>query len=144
MRSAPSIAFDYRPSAVVVAATVAVASVAALSPWSSGAPPVLSAALSLFATCGAAVALRRFSAPPFRRIVRRASGWRLVDRDGREHAAILRAHRRLGALLALEWRCAPRAHFRVLLTPDNLDADTRRRLVLLLARGEPPGPDAIL
>jgi len=143
MRSAPSIAFDCRPSPGVVAATLVVALAAGLAPWSSGAPLALRMVLSLCAFAGTAAALRRYCAPPFRRIVRRASGWRLVDRDGREHAAILRAHRRLGAWLALDWRCTPRARFRVLVTPDNLDADTRRRLVLLLARGEPPQTEAI-
>ncbi|HEU4664248.1 MAG TPA: protein YgfX [Dokdonella sp.] len=143
MRSAPSIAFDYRPSAVVAAAAVVLTVAAALSPWPSGAPPWLRLLLSLLALGGGAIGLRRFLRPPFRRIVRRASGWRLVDRDDREQAAVLHAHRQLGALLVLDWRCAPRAHFRVLLAPDNLDADTRRRLVLLLARGEPPEAEAI-
>jgi hypothetical protein len=143
MRSAPSIAFDYRPSRAVIAAIGAVGFVAALVPWWSAATLGLRIALSLGALGIAVVALHRYRSPPFHRIVRRASGWRLVDRDGREHAAILRAHRRLGTLLALDWHCAPRARFRVLLTPDNMDADTRRRLVLLLARGEPPQTEAI-
>lgn len=144
MRSAPSIAFDYRPSAVMAGATVLVALAAALAPWASAAPLALRTALSALALAGAAIVLRRYCRPPFRRIVRGVSGWRLVDREGGEHAAVLHSHRRLGSLIALDWRCAPRTHFRVLITPDNLDADTRRRLVLLLARGEPPGIDAIV
>lgn len=143
MKSAPSIAFDYRPSAGVAAATLAVALLAALAPWSSGAPFALRIALSLAAVVGAAFALRRHRNPPFRRVVHRASGWHLVDREGCEHAATLRAHRSLGALLVLDWRYATRTHFRVLIAPDNLDADTRRRLVLLLARGEPADAGAI-
>ena len=143
MKSAPPIAFDYRPSRAVIAATGAVGFVAALAPWWSAAPLGLRIALSLGALGIAVVALHRYRSPPFHRIVRRASGWRLVDRDGSERVATLSAHRRFGAWLALDWRCAPRARFRVLVTPDNLDADTRRRLVLLLARGEPPQAEAI-
>ncbi|MBA8885283.1 hypothetical protein [Dokdonella fugitiva] len=144
MRSAPSIVFDYRPSPAVATATVVVALAAGLAPWASAAPLALRIALSALALGGAAIALHRYRAPAFRRIVCGASGWRLVDRDGREHAAVLHAHRRLGSLLALDWRCAPRSHFRVLVTPDNLDADTRRRLVLLLARDEPPETGALV
>ena len=48
--------------------------------------------------------------------------------------ALLETHARLGALLALVFRHGPRARFHVVLAPDNLDAATRRQLLLLLAR----------
>jgi hypothetical protein len=143
MKSAPSIAFDYRPSRVITLASVAVAIVAVLAPWLSGSPLLARIALSLLAIAFAMRAIRAHARPAFRRIVRRASGWCLVDRDGREWPAILLSHRRLGALLMLEWRHGPRARFRALIAPDNLHADTRRRLVLLLARGEPVIDDAL-
>ena len=78
--------------------------------------------------------MRSFRAPPFVRIAYRGDGWVLVDRAGVEHAALLRAYRHLGAFVALDWRHAHRTRFRVVLAPDNLDAETRRRLVVLLRR----------
>ncbi len=76
------------------------------------------------------------SASPFRRIALRASGWTLVDAAGVEHTANLVAHVRLGTWLVLDFRSANRHRFRAVLGPDNIDADTRRRLILLLSRAE--------
>lgn len=136
MKSAPAIAFDYRPSRAVAAATLAIVVLAAFAPWASALPPAWRLVVSVAAAASGAFALRRMLRPAFRRVAWRPSGWVLVDRDGREHAALLESHARLGGLLALRYRHGPRARCRLVLAPDNLDADTRRRLVLLLARGD--------
>jgi hypothetical protein len=137
MKSAPPIAFDYRPSRVVMAATVAIAGAAAVAPWLSSLPPAGCAGLSALVLALAAGALARFARPAFTRIAHGAAGWTLFDDRRTEHPALLVQHRRLGAMLVLDWRHDRRTHFRAVFTPDNLDAEARRRLVLLLARGEP-------
>lgn len=134
MKSAPTIAFDYAPSRLVLAALCAVAALAAAAPWFGALPVPACAVLSLLALGLAAFAVRAFRAPPFVRIAWRGDGWVLLDRAGVEHAALLRSYRHLGAFVALDWRHARRARFRAVLAPDNLDAETRRRLVVLLRR----------
>jgi len=134
MKSAPSIAFDYVPSRLLSAALCVVAVLAAAAPWLSALPIVVCVVLSLLAVVVAAIAARAFRVPPFVRIAYRGDGWVLLDRAGVEHAALLRAYRHLGAFVTLDWRHARRARFRVVLAPDNLDAETRRRLVVLLRR----------
>jgi hypothetical protein len=135
MKSAPTIAFDHHPSRRIAGIALAVALAAALAPWLTDLALPARGLLSLLALAFAAFALRRYLQPAFRRIAHGAAGWVLVDEAGREHTATLHGHARLGALLTLDLRHA-RGRFRVVLAPDNLDADTRRRLVLLLARAE--------
>lgn len=127
----------------MIAATVAIALAAALAPWLSSLPTAACAGLSVFVIVMAAGALARFSRPGFVRIAHSAAGWTLLDHARREYPALLVGHRRLGAILVLEWRHDRSARFRAVLVPDNLDVETRRRLVLLLARGE-PAPSATI
>lgn len=136
MKSAPTIAFDYRPSRriAVAAALVCIGAVVAL--WLSGLPLAARVPLSLAVLVSGACALRRHGKPRFRRIARRKSGWTLVDALDGEHPATLAAHARLGNLLTLDFRHSAGQRFRPLLAPDNLDPDTRRRLILLLARAD--------
>ena len=136
MKSAPTIAFDYRPSRWVGVAAALVCVAAASASWLCGLPLPARVALSLAVIAYAAYALQRFWNPRFQRIAYRASGWVLLDVGGNEHIAMLESHAHLGALLALGFRMGPRARLRVVLAPDNLDADARRRLVLMLARAE--------
>ena len=136
MKSAPTIAFDYRPSRGVGIAAALLCATAAAVPWLSELPSYACAALSLIAIAWGGRALKQFWRPKFHRIAYRASGWVLLDANGTEHAASLHSHTHLGVLLALGFRAGSRTLQRVLLTPDNLDAQTRRRLVLMLARAE--------
>lgn len=136
MKSAPAIAFDLEPSHGIGAAALAVVVLAMLAPWLTRLPAGAAVLLSAGVLVLGAAALHRHWHPRFRRVAWRASGWTLVDRGGDEHAAVLESQAHLGALLALGFRCGPRQRFRLLLTPGNLDADTRRRLILLLARAE--------
>jgi len=136
MRSAPAIAFDYRPSRRIAACAALACVAAAAAPWASALPLALRAGLCAAALAGGAASIARFLRPPFRRVALRAGGWVLVDAAGAERAARLHSHVRLGPLLVLDFRLAPRGRFRALLAPDNADADVRRRLVPMLARGE--------
>jgi hypothetical protein len=136
MKSAPAIAFDYRPSAAIAALVTALVGAAALAPWVSALPLFAKIALSLPVLACGVVAIRRFVRARFRRIAYRASGWVLVDAAGAEHAALLASHARYGAWIALDFRLDGRDRFRALVGPDNADAETRRRLIVLLSRAE--------
>jgi hypothetical protein len=81
-------------------------------------------------------ATRRFKRPGFHRIAYGAVGWALVDSNDAVLHVDLIAHSRIGAWLVLDFRNPDRRRFRAVLGPDNLDADTRRRLILLLSRAE--------
>jgi hypothetical protein len=85
-------------------------------------------------------ALTGFVRPEVRRVAYRAAGWKLVDASAVESAAELVAHVRLGPWLALDFRNVKHRRFRALLGPDNIDAETRRRLTLLLSRAEVARP----
>jgi hypothetical protein len=134
MKSAPPIAFDYRPSRRVAAATLALVACALACTALNDLPAGLRLLLVPAVLVAAAGGLWRFLHPPFQRVAWSGSGWVLIDRQGRAHAATLAGQRRLGKLVALDFRCPMQAPFRPLLAGDNLDADTRRRLVLTLAR----------
>jgi hypothetical protein len=133
-RSAPALAIDLRPSRRIAALAVLGTALAVAAPWASGMPLPARLALDLaVAACGG-FAIRRFLAPAFTRLAFRESGWTLVDREGGEVPAVLRGHARLGPCIALDFVCDRRRRFRAVFAPDNLDADARRRLILVLAR----------
>lgn len=136
MKSAAALALDYRPSRLLAASLILVCACAVAAVAASGLDPLWRmAAVGLGLACAVAGGWR-LARPPFRAIVWRGSGWLLLDHDGREWAAELRGHRRLGALVALDFRtCAGRC-FRPLFAPDNLDVEQFRQLALTLARGE--------
>ncbi len=136
MRSAPSIAFDYRPAPAIVVLAGAIVVAACAAPWLSAAPVMAKAVVSVAAAAYGIVALRRFVHPAFARIAFRASGWVLVDGIGVEHATALASFARYGAWIALDYRLDRGGRFRVLIGPGNSDAETRRRLILLLSRAE--------
>ena len=136
MKSASAIAFDYRPSRWLAAAAVLILCAALAAPWFSGLPSAIKLALSAAACVLGIESLRRVLRAPFWRIAYRASGWTLVDAVGREKAALLRCHAQLGAWISLDFELDRRRRFHAVLGPDNLDAETRRRLVLMLARAE--------
>ncbi|MEO6688964.1 MAG: hypothetical protein ABIS07_07600 [Dokdonella sp.] len=136
MKSVPTIAFDYRASRSIAAALLLVCCAALLAPWLSALPLAGRTVVSLGVVALGVRAARALLQPLFRRVAYRASGWVLVDVAGNEHEVLLESHVRLGALIALHFRHGPRERFHALFASDNLDADTRRRLVLLLSRAE--------
>ncbi|MGH8172468.1 MAG: protein YgfX [Rhodanobacteraceae bacterium] len=136
MKSASAIAFDHRPSRLIALAAGAIVYAAVAAPWFSGLPVGVRVALSLVAGAVGIFLVRRFLKSPIRRIAYRASGWVLVDCGDREHAALLRSHACLGPWVSLDFERDRARRFRAMLGPDNLDTETRRRLVVLLARAE--------
>jgi toxin CptA len=136
MKSAPTIAFDYQPSRWIAGAVALMTLAAAISPWLSALSPQVAMPLMILAFAFGGTAIRAFSRPPFVRIALRESGWSLVGRGGGEREAVLQSQARLGPWVLLAFRYAAGSRFRVVLGPDNLDAVTRRRLILLLARAE--------
>ena len=136
MKSAPSIAFDYRPATAIVATAGVIVVAAAAAPW-LGALTIFSKALaSIAAAAYGIVALRRFVRADFVRVAYGAAGWVLVDDAGIERAADLSSHARYGNWIALDFRLDRKQRFRALVGPGNADAETRRRLILLLSRAE--------
>jgi hypothetical protein len=136
MRSVPSIAFDARPSPTLAYAAAIGVVAAIVTPWQSALPTIARVAASAVACAAGVVALTRFERPRFARVAHGAAGWTLVDPNGEAQSAELVAHRRLGTWLALDFRDTSDRRFRIVLGPDNSDAETRRRLALMLSRAE--------
>ncbi len=136
MRSAPAVAFDYRPSRRALALFHGFAVAACAAPWFSALPVAVQMTVSCSAAVIAIVESKAFRKPEFRRVAHTASGWRLVDEAGTEHAVDLVSHRRAAGCLALLFRDNARRRFPVVLTCDNIDSDTRRALIVLLARAD--------
>jgi toxin CptA len=143
MKSAPSIAFDYRPSRAIALAIVLLTVLSMCGISASGLVPIMKWAIGMLALVYAGWALRRHLAPGFVRIARGAGGWLLVDGDSAQFPVVLAAHVRRGFLLVLEFRRIDAGRYRAILTPDNADADLRRRLMLVLATGEPAPVDVL-
>ena len=137
MKSAPAIAFDYRPSRRVAIAVVGVAALAILAVFLSGLSLGMRLVLALAALVLTVLALRKHLRPRTRRVAHGAGGWLLVDGEGNECSARLVAHVQRGNLLLLDFQAGnPPRQQRVLLTGDNSDAELRRRLILVLAATE--------
>lgn len=133
MKSAPTIAVDYRPSRMIALAGGAIVLLAAVAPLLTGWPIAPKLVVSLCALVAGMASVLRFARPPLRRIAYGADGWQLRDRE-RAHDAVLVTHARIGPFTALTWRLATGRRWHALLAPDNADAETRRRMTLVLAR----------
>jgi toxin CptA len=143
MKSAPSIAFDYRPSRAIAVAIVALTLLSIGGVSASGLDPIMKWAIAIVALAYAGWALRRHLEPGFVRIARGAGGWLLVDGDGAQSPVMLVAHVRRGFLLVLAFRQPGAGRSHAVLTPDNTDAELRRRLALVLAAGEPSAVNSL-
>ncbi len=125
----------------MMAATVAVALLAILAVWISGSPPWLRAVLGALVAAIAGMSLGRLLRPRVRTVLWRSDGG--VDltlndtpTDGRREVQGAIQHARVtGPLIVLTLRWPPRERATVWLLPDNLDADTRRRLRVRLGSG---------
>lgn len=146
MRAAPAVAFDYRPSRVLAVATLAVSLLALWAVAISGAPQWLRVVLLLLVVLYAAISLVRLLRPRIRSLLWRADGTvELVLRDRTLEDAgtalgALHDARVMGPLIVLVLRWPPRGRAMVWLLPDNLDADTRRRLRMRLGTGHAGAP----
>lgn len=139
MRSAPAIAFEYRPSRLLIAALGAMLVLALLAivmsslawPWKIG------IAAGVLVSC--ALSLHRLSDPRWTHVAFGEAGWILADRTGSEAVALLMRHVKLGAMQVLTLRVDSRP-FHVVILPDNLGHDARRNLVLVtMAKVQSPG-----
>lgn len=138
MKSAPAIAFDYRPSRSVAAAIVTIASLAIVAVVLSGIDPWIRLAVG-FAACGyATLALWRFLASPVRRVAWHEAGhWRVVQADGQDRVAELRQAVVRGAWITLILRLTDGKDVALVLAFDNSDAELRRCLRVRLTRTAP-------
>lgn len=131
---APAIGFDYRGSRMLIATTLALAALAVVAIWISGAPPWLRwLSIPLVGAC-AGVAWGRLLRPRVRTLLWRADGGvelalndTIVD-GAREAIGAVEGGRIMGPLIVLTLRWPRRGRAALWLLPDNLDPDTRRRL----------------
>lgn len=134
MKAAPAIGFAYRASRGLILVTLAAAVLALVAVWLSGLPHWLHFALTLGIAGTAGAAFGNLLRPRVRSILWRADGGAdlvLNDRPGdnrREAQGAIQAMRVMGPLIALTLRWPPRERAHLWLLPDNLDAETRRRL----------------
>ncbi|ANB19141.1 hypothetical protein [Dokdonella koreensis] len=136
MRSAPAIAFDYRPSRLLIAALTVMGSLALVAVALCGLGLPLKLAVAAIVVVCVIRALTGLIRPAYTRIAHGEAGWVLVRRSGAEAAAALSKHVKLGALQVLDLRVDSRS-FRVVVLPDNLEPDLRRRLALIPMAGTP-------
>lgn len=137
MKSAPAIAFEYRPSRLLALLLGGMTALAVVAIVLSGLAWQWRVVLVLLAIVLGGLALNRHLRSGFARIAHGAGGWTLVDDQGREHPASLLAQVKRGWLLVLEFGSETLPRTRFILANDNCDADLRRRLLLILAAGEP-------
>jgi len=136
MRSAPTIALDYAPSRHIATAVALVTVLAVAAALACALPWPARIAIALVAAAYGSWSIARHLRPRCRHIAFGAAGWRLLRDDHGEHAARLLRHARIGPVLTLEFRLDDGERFRAAFAGDNLDAERRRRLLLLLARAE--------
>lgn len=144
MKSAPAIAFDYRASRALLGAVVAVLLLALGGILNSGFDGAWKLAL-IVATCVyAGFSLDVLRRCPVTRCAWHAGGqWRLRDRHGEEHSAVLLHSATRGPLIALVLRAGALRRVNLVLLPDNCDAETRRQLRVRLGRGEENADGAV-
>lgn len=132
MRSAPAIGFEYRPSRTLSVCIVVLAALAVVAVALSGCPRWMSAILAFAALAYGAAGLWRYRHPRVAALTWRSDGGISIRFSGRgggveDVEGELRDARVLGFLIALQLRW-PEGRASIWLLPDNLDADTRRRL----------------
>jgi len=138
MRSAPTIAFEYHPSRTLAAMIVVLIMLAVASIATSGMSWVWKSLLMIACLAYGAVALWRHARPWIRALAWQGDGdvsLTLAERGATETGqGSLADARVLGPLIMLSLRW-PKGRATLWLLPDNLGADTRRRLRVRLAMG---------
>lgn len=138
MTQAPDITFRYRASPSLIVALVAVGVLAILAVALSGVPAWWRTVLIVVVASLGGVSLGRLLRPRIGSVAWRGDGTvALVLNDTpldnhRETSAELRGGRVLGVLIVLTLHWPARERASLWLLPDNLDADTRRRLRMRL------------
>ena len=133
MTSAPAIGFEYRPSRWVPRLFVGVTGLAMLATALSGLPLHACVGLLTASAVACRYAMRRLSLPIYAVGWAGQSGWTLRGLDGADEAATLISFRIIGQLVLLRLASSRYGKLTLWLMPDNVDADTRRRLRMRLA-----------
>lgn len=131
MKSAGAIAFELRPSRLLIAALATMAGVSLVAIWGSGlyATAWLAATVSLVALVAVTRTIWRLHDSRWRRAGWNADGfWTLLDATQTAVGAQLLGWRAFGLTLLLRLRSDAGEAVTLYLLPDNLDRDTRRRL----------------
>jgi len=131
VRTPPAIGFEYRPSRALAVCIVACAALAVLAIALSGLTRLPTMVLITVAIGYGTVSLWRFLHPRVLALTWRSGGSisvRFGGRSGGEVQGTLSDARVLGFLIVLHLRWPPGGRTSLWLLPDNLDADTRRRL----------------
>lgn len=136
MKSAPGIAIDYAPSRRIVVAVALVTALAVIAALACALPWPARIAIALGAAGHGGWSMARHLRPRYAHIAFGAAGWTLAAVEGDARGARLLRQARIGPLLTLDFRLDDGERFRAAFAGDNLDAEHRRRLVLLLARAE--------
>lgn len=137
MKQAPAIGIRYRASPTLVVATCVVAVLALIAAWLVRGPAWMHVLLTVAIVAHAGFAVRSLLRPPLQSLLWRAEGGVELNlrRNGREALGALLGARVLGPLIMLTLRWPPRERASLWLLPDNLDAETRRRLRVRLGNG---------
>lgn len=141
MKGAPALGLRCKPSPTLICATLVVAVLAIVAAWISGLPGWASMLATPCIGAWAGIALVGASSPRIRSLSWQADGTaRIGVHDRRmnrtdEVLGSVSAARVLGPLIVLTLRWPVRGRAHLWLLPDNLDADTRRRLRMRLASG---------
>ena len=140
MKGAPALGFRCRFSPMLLAAQLAVTTLALCAIWLVALPHWLHALAIVLIAGYAGASAARLLRPRVSGVLWRADGTVEITlrdtplEDGRVLGAMATA-RVLGPLIVLTLRWPQRERAHLWLLPDNLDADTRRRLRMRLATG---------
>ncbi|TAN04834.1 MAG: hypothetical protein EPN36_07270 [Rhodanobacteraceae bacterium] len=138
MKDAPAIGFHCRTSWSLIVATVAVAVLAIFALQLVRGTAWLHHLLFFVVVAYVVLTIRGLLRPPVATVLWRSDGGvdlKLRDQaqaPGREVHGIVSAARVIGPLIVLTLRWPPRERTHLWLLPDNLDAETRRRLRMRL------------
>ncbi|HUB88133.1 MAG TPA: protein YgfX [Dyella sp.] len=133
MTSAPAIGFEYRPSRWVPRLFAGITGLAMLAIVLSGLPLFACMVLCTASAAACRYAVGRLSLPIYAVGWASQSGWTLRGLDGGDEVANLLSFRIIRQLVLLRLASGRYGKLTLWLMPDNLDADTRRRLRMRLA-----------
>lgn len=131
MKSAAAITFERRPSWLLALSLALLTGLALVAVWSSGLRerPEAAGLVSLLCLILLLRQLRSQFVSPWRRAAWDSAGnWQLMDAHSAVLPVRLAAWHVLGLCLLLRLRGGDGERVNLMLLPDNLDADTRRRL----------------
>lgn len=135
MKSVPAVAFDYRPSRLMIAAIVGVVLLAMLALTLCAMSFAAKLFFGVLALGYVSIATQRLLRSSPRRAVWHVAGyWRLAFADGEENVAELVGSAIRGAWIVLNLRDNNNRRIDLILAPDNSDAETRRLLRVRLSR----------